>query len=304
MPNQLLLNPFPAGFDSTQTTLTANGSIQLYGNAVAAGEPINWASLIDGIGYNEVNFRGNGVHGQNTAQTTGFAVAAGIATVTAASNFSIGQTVTFAGNAGTLSALFNGLSFTILTATSSQFTFTTTLTGTTTSGDVGVAYTGKSVVPPVPSYGATLLATVTALSAAGTTLTVTAANAYLPGAKVQVAVATGTLGLKLAGVNLTVLASTSTAFTALMPSALTGSTGTGTASGVNPPQPYSVKFWSELASGYEYQYSSTTGVLFVTQVPAAASLTNPAPLSALSAAAYPAGVLGDVIKYEAKFCKG
>lgn len=304
MANILLLNPFPAGFDSTQTTLTANGSIQLYGNAVAAGEPINWASLIDGIGYNEVNFRGNGVHGQNTAQTTGFAVAAGTATVTAANNFSPGQVVTFAGNAGTLSALFNGLSFTILTATASQFTFTTTLTGTTTSGDVGVACTGKAVIPPVPSYGAALLATVTAISAAGTTLTVTAANAYLPGAQVQVAVATGTLGPKLAGVNLTVLASTSTAFTALMPSALTGSTGTGTASGVNPPEPYSVKFWSELASGYVYQYSSTTGVLFVAQVPAAGSLTNAAPLSALAAAAYPAGVLGDVIKYEAKFCKG
>ena len=149
MANILLLNPFPAGFDSTQTTLTANGSIQLYGNAVAAGEPINWASLIDGIGYNEVNFRGNGVHGQNTAQTTGFAVAAGTATVTAANNFSPGQVVTFAGNAGTLSALFNGLSFTILTATASQFTFTTTLstlennpTGTVTfSVDGGTATT-------------------------------------------------------------------------------------------------------------------------------------------------------------------
>jgi hypothetical protein len=65
-----------------------------------------------------------------------------------------------------------------------------------------------------------------------------------------------------------------------------------------------VKFWSELASGYVYEYSSTTGVLFVAQVPAAGSLTNAAPLSALAAAAYPAGVLGDVIKYEAKFCKG
>jgi hypothetical protein len=304
MANVLLLNPFPAGFDSTQTTLTANGSIQLYGNAVTTGEPINWAALNDGISYNEINFAGNGVHGQNTAQTTGFAISSGIATVTAANNFSAGQQVTFAGNTGTLSALFNGLTVTVLTASASQFTFATALTGTTTTGDVGLAYSGKLVTVPVPANGATLLSTVTALSASGTTLTVTAANTYLPGAQVQVSVATGTLGPKLSGVNLIVLNSTSTGFTAVMPSELTGTTGTGTASGINPPQPYSVKFWSELNSGYTYQYSSTTGVLFVDQVPASATLTTAMPQTALSAAAYPAGVLGDVIKYEAKFAKG
>lgn len=261
--NALLLNPFPAGLDSTQTTLTANGSVQLFGSAAATGEPINWSSLIDGLGYNEVNFMGSGANGQNTAQTTGFAVSAGIATVTAANNFFIGESVTFAGNAGTLSAKFNGLYFTVLSATSSAFTFATALTGTTTTGDVGLAYSGRQVSLPVPGNGATLLSTVSALSASGTTLTVTAANTYLPGAQVQVNVATGTLGPKLAGVNLTVLNSTSTAFTAVMPSALTGSTGTGTASGINPPQPYSVKFWSALASGLVYQYNSTTGCLFV-----------------------------------------
>ena len=302
--NALLLNPFPAGLDSTQTALTANGSVQLFGSAVATGEPINWAALIDGLGYNEVNFAGNGVHGQNTAQTTGFAVSTGIATVTAANNFSQGQQVTFQGNAGTLSALFNGLTVTVLTASASQFTFATALTGTTTTGDVGLAYSGRQVSLPVPGNGATLLSTVTALSASGTTLTVTAANTYLPGAQVQVNVATGTLGPKLAGVNLTVLKSTSTAFTAVMPSALTGTTGTGTASGINPPQPYTVKFWSALNSGYTYQYSMTTGCLFVDQVPAAATLTTALPQSALAAAAYPAGVLNDVILYEAKFVKG
>ena len=302
--NALLLNPFPAGLDSTQTALAANGSVQLFGSAVATGEPINWAALIDGLGYNEVNFAGNGVHGQNTAQTTGFAVSTGIATVTAANNFSQGQQVTFQGNAGTLSALFNGLTVTVLTASASQFTFATALTGTTTTGDVGLAYSGRQVSLPVPGNGATLLSTVTALSASGTTLTVTAANTYLPGAQVQVNVATGTLGPKLAGVNLTVLNSTSTAFTAVMPSALTGTTGTGTASGINPPQPYTVKFWSALNSGYTYQYSMTTGCLFVDQVPAAATLTTALPQSALAAAAYPAGVLNDVILYEAKFVKG
>ena len=359
--NVLLLNPFPAGFDSTQTTLTANGSIQLFGNAVSTGEPINWSSLIDGIGYNEINFMGNGVNGQNTAQTTGFAITAAAGavpaycTVTAANNFSAGQSVTFQGNAGTLSAKFNGISFPVLSATSSAFTFNTTITGTTTTGDVGLAYSGRQVSVPVPGNGATLLSTVSALSASGTTLTVTAANTYLPGAKVQVSVATGTLGPKLAGVNLTVLNSTSTAFTAVMPSALTGSTGTGTASGINPPQPYSVKFWSALNSGYIYQYSITTGCLFVLQAPsvtpagtiAAQTLaigagtpatypvgtaantgsttlvatgavtvtgistgtftgaaTTAAALSDLAAAAYPAGVLNDVILYEAKFAKG
>ncbi len=298
--NALLLNPFPAGFDSTQTALTANGSVQLFGNAVATGEPINWAALIDGLGYNEVNFAGNGVHGQNTAQTTGFAVSGGIATVTAANNFSAGQQVTFQGNAGTLSALFNGLTVTILTASASQFTFATALTGTTTTGDVGLAYSGRQVSLPVPSNGATLLSTVTALSASGTTLTVTAANAYLPGAQVQVSVATGTLGPKLAGVNLTVLNSTSTAFTAVMPSALTGTTGTGTASGINPPQPYTVSFWSQSDSGYTYSYNQATGCLFV-QV-GGASASNPQ--ANISAGAYPAGVLSDCIKYEARFAKG
>ena len=386
MANVLLLNPFPAGFDSTQTTLTANGSIQLYGNAVATGEPIDWSKLIDGIGYNEVNFRGNGIHGQNTAQTTGFAVDTGIATVTAANNFFAGQLVTFAGNAGTLSALFNGLTVTILTATSSQFTFATALTGISTTGDVGIAYAGKTVIPPVPSFGATQNITVSALSASGTTLTVTGTNVLLPGALVNVQVATGSLGPKLANLQLPVLKSTGSAFTALMPSALTGSTGTGTATAINPPQPYSVKFWSELNSGYVYQYNSSTGCLFAmesagftpagtnsapaftgesytpagsigsgtlsigsgtpatypvgtaantgaTTLVATGAVTVPLPagaftgtahtlagtvaapaftgsavaagvLTALAAAAYPAGVLGDVIKFEAKFAKG
>ena len=158
--------------------------------------------------------------------------------------------------------------------------------------------------------------------------------------------ASGTLGPKLIAAGpLVVASSTSTAFTIV--SALTGTTGTGTATGSNPPVPFSVKFWSELASGYEYQYSTTTGVLFVLQsgsaTPAgtiaipvdtnvgttgpvyadtvanhfsttgsATSITNAtftgsastaAALAPLSAAAYPAGVLNDVIKYEAKFVR-
>ena len=287
MANQLLVNPFPSGIDTSQGTLTLNGSLLLAGSAVATGEPINWNSLIDAIAYTQVNYRGNGKNGTGAAYTTGFAVSAGTATVTAANNFSVGQQVTFLGNTGTLSALFNGQVVTILTATSSAFTFTTTNTGTTTTGDVGIAFRNVQVNLPVPPDGAGISVTVSALSASGTTLTVTGTNNLLPGAVVTVSVATGTLGPKLVGLQLPVLNSTGTAFTALMPSALTGSTGTGTATGANPPVPYSVKFWSSLDSGYIYQYNSTTGCLFAVVGAADGTVTfngqkhNVAKLSAL-----------------------
>lgn len=304
MANILLVNPYNSGLDSTQNTLTVNGSVVLCGAAVASGEPINWSILNDGVGYNEINYKGNGKNGDGAAFTTGFAVSAGTATVTAANNFFAGQQVSFLGNTGTLSALFNGNVVTILTASSTNFTFLTANTGTTTTGDVGIAFRYLPVSIPEPGANYTQNLTVTALSASSTTLTVTAANKLLPGAIVQIVVATGTLGPKLAGLQLPVLNSTSTAFTATMPSALTGTTGTGTGTGVNGPQPYSVKFWSEANSGYIYQYNSATGCLFVNQVPAAATLTTVLPLADLAAAAYPAGVLADVIKYEAKFAKG
>ena len=360
MSSQLLVNSYPAGFDATQASLTVNGSILLAGSAVSTGEPINWTSLMDAVAYTQVNYRGNGKNGTGAAYTTGFAVSTGICTCTAANNFSPGQQVTFLGNTGTLSALFNGQVVTILTASSSSFTFATTNTGTTTTGDVGIAVRYIPVSLPVPADGTVQSVTISALSASGTTLTVTGANNLLPGAEVTVSVATGTLGPKLAGLTLTVLNSTQTAFTALMPSALSGSTGTGTASGTNPPQPYSVKFWSGAGSGLIYQYTSATGCLFVyqggagtpagtivststaptittgtnetvtavvatnggalTQATGAAGITGvQAPtitstftgssgsagaLTPLGAGAYPAGVLADVILYEAKFTRG
>lgn len=300
MANQLLVNPFPAGFDSTQSTLTVNGSVVLAGSAVSTGEPINWGNLVDGIGYNEINFRGNGVHGDSSAQTTGFAVSAGTVTVTAANNFSAGQQVTFLGNTGTLSALFNGQVVTIVTASATQFTALTSNTGTTTTGDVGLAIAYRPLVIPEPGVSATQALTVTALAASGTTLTVTAANNLLPGAYVTITVASGTLGPKLAGLQLPVLSSTSTAFTATMPSALSGTTGTGTGVGINGVVPYVTSFWSSLDSGYSYQYNSTTGCLFVQVGGASVSL----PSANLAAGAYPSGVLADVIKYEARFAKG
>ena len=301
---QLLVNPYPDGTDQMVRSQVISGSAALFGSAAAAGEPVNWNKLITGIGYNEVNFKGNGIHGQNTALTTGFAVAASVATVTAANNFFPGQQVTFAGNVGTLSALFNNQPpVTILTATSSQFTFATANTGTTTTGDVGLAVVVGENFFPLSIAPPTLTVTVTALSASGTTLTVTAANNFLPGAQVAINVATGTLGPKLAGQYVTVILSTGTAFTATMLSALTGTTGTGTAVGANPPQPYSVEFWLANGLGYIYTYQESTGVLLVQQVPSSASLSSAAPMGNLPAAAYPAGVLGDVIKYEAYFSK-
>lgn len=301
MASLMLVNPYPDGMDSTQSSLTVNGSVLLAGSAVSTGEPINWTNLIDATAYTQVNYRGNGKNGTGAAYTTGFAVSAGVCTVTAANNFSVGQAIQFLGNTQTLSALFNNAApVTILSASSTSFTFSTTNTGTTTTGDVGVAYRALSVNLPVPADGYVQNITVTALSASGTTLTVTGTNLLLPGAEVTVSVATGTLGPKLANLTLTVLNSTGSAFTALMPSALTGTTGTGTANSSNPPQPYSVKFWSSLDSGYIYQYNSTTGCLFVMQGGASVSL----PLASIGAETYPAGVLADVILYEAKFRRG
>ena len=300
MANQLLVNGFPAGFDATQTSLTINGSIVLAGSAVSTGEPINWTALMDGNGYNEINYRGNAKNGTGAAYTTGFAVSAGICTVTANNNFSVGMPIVFLGNTGTLSALFNNAQpVTLLTATSTTFTFATTNTGTTTTGDVGIAVRYVPVANPCPSEGTTLNLTISAVSASGGVVTITATNNLLPGALVSFATfAAGTLGPKLIAAGpLTVASATSSAFT--ITSALTGTTGTGTATGVNPPAPFSVKFWSELASGYQYQYSSSTGVLFVIQ----GGATTSVPGAPLSAGVYPSGVLADVIKYEAKFVR-
>lgn len=303
MANVLLVNPYPCGFDAGTGDLTVNGSIVLAGSAVATGEPINWSNpLVDGIGYNEINYKGNGQNGNAVAYTTGFAVSASVCTVTANNNFQAGWQVSFLGNTQTLSALFNNTVVTIISATSTTFTFATSQTGTTTTGDVGVAYRYDLKSIPEPGVNYTQNLTVTALSASGTTLTVTAANKLLPGAVVTINVATGTLGPKLAGLNLPVIQSTGTAFTATMPSALTGTTGTGTGTGVNGPTPYSVKFWSELGSGYVYQYNSTFGTLFVMAQTSSASAGDP--LAKLAAAAYPAGVLADVVKFEAKFARG
>jgi hypothetical protein len=160
-----------------------------------------------------------------------------------------------------------------------------------------MAVNANSKLVPLQGANGAIAATITALSASGGVVTVTATNAYVPGAQVTITSASSGIGAGLTGNTYTVLQSTGSAFT--ITSTATGATGTGTASGINPPQPYSVQVWSELASGYLYQYSRTTGVLYVLTGAAAQS-----PLTALSAGAYPSGVLNDLIRYEATFLKG
>jgi hypothetical protein len=354
MANQLLVNPFPLGVSESQYFQELNGSIQLAGSAVTTGEPINWSDLVSGIGYNEINYLGNGVHGNGTALVTALSGDGTTVTATAANNFSIGQKVKFKNCTTAMGLLLNGVSVTIATASSSQFTFLNA-SNTTGSNEVGMAIVDKTVNPLLVGPTQPQTVTVTAISASGTIATITAANNLLPGASVTFGTfTTGTLGpLLVAAGPLRVICSTTTAFTVQMPSALSGTTGACTAVGINPPQPFSVLFWSGSGSGYEYTYSSQTGVLYAqtvagftpagtnaastlsisagtpatypvgtaantgsTNLVATGAVTIPlaaqafsgtavaaAGLSALAAAAYPAGVLSDLIKFTAKFPK-
>ena len=304
MSSQLLVNPFPLGVTDHQNYQELSGSILLAGAAVTTGEPINWSDLISGIGYNEINYLGNGVHGNATALVTAFSGDGTTVTATAANNFSVGQRIRFKGNTSAMGLLLNGRCATVATQSSSQFTFASTA-NTTGTGEVGMAISDSTVQPLLVGPNKPMSITVTAVSASGSVATITAANAALPGAQVSFGTfTTGTLGPKLVSAGtMTVLQSTGTAFTVQMPSALTGTTGACTATAVNPPQPFSVIFWDGTNTGYEYTYSSTYGTLFANVVPLASALTVTLPLTNLAAAAYPAGVLGDLIKFTAKFPK-
>jgi hypothetical protein len=295
MANQILVDNFPGGRSIESAVEIFRGSVALAGSAVSTGEPLNWANLISGVGYNEVNRLGGGGHGSGSALVTAFSASTGTVTATANNNFQVGQLLTFVGLTTTLGLLLNGVTVQVVTASSTQFTFLSSATGSG-SGETGLAVNANSQVFPLQGANATLAVTITALSASGGIVTVTATNSYLPGAQVTITSASSGIGALLNGNTYTVLSSTSSAFK--ITSSATGATGTGTGSGINPPQPFSVKFWSELASGYVYQYSRTTGVLYVLTGAAAQSA-----LTALSAGAYPSGVLGDVIRYEATFQK-
>jgi hypothetical protein len=315
MANQILVDNFPGGRSIESAVETFRGSIALCGSAVSTGEPLNWADMVSGVGYNEVNRLGNGGNGSGNALVTALSASTGTITATAANNFQVGQLVTFVACTSTLGLLLNGLTFQIVTASSSQFTFLSASTGSG-SGETGMAVNANNLLFPLQGANKSLAATVTALSASGGIVTVTATNSYLPGAQVVITSTSSGIGASISGQTLTVLQSTGSAFT--VTSAATGATGTGTASGINPPQPFEVQVWSELASGYIYQYSRTTGVLYVFEsasfTPAGtnSSATPPiftgtpvpaAPFSKLAAAAYPSGVLNDLIRYKATFQK-
>ena len=355
MASQLFTYPFPYGVDNTQRAQIVRGVLALYGASVTTGEPMNWSNNITGIPYNLVNFAGNGVNGNGNALVTAISNNGTTVTATAANNFAVGQSVTFQNCTTTIGAELNGLTFTIATCSSSQFTFASALTGSG-SGETGQVVSIKGNTRVLAGMGPLLSATVSNLAASVASggvpayITVTATNTFLPGASVTFANLTTALGLLMNGVSFTVVKSTGSAF--VVYSTLTGSAGadTGTAVGQNVPQPVDVSFKSDLASGYIYEYKKTTGCLFAfsgtsgtlagtistptltmnSYTPAgtnnsatppiftgtAATLTgtistptlsgasvSAGPLAALTAAAYPAGVLGDVITYQATFIK-
>jgi hypothetical protein len=262
MANQPFVYPFPRGVDNSQHETTLDGAIVLAGSASAGGEAVAWNSLLTGVPYNETNWLGRGP-GRNTgsALVTAFSASGGTVTATAANSFAPGQKVIFKGCTTTLGLLLNGVAVTVVTASASQFTFLSVATGSG-SGETGMAVSGGGYQMLAKGSQA-LSAAVTSLAVSGGIITVTAANYYLPGAQVTFSGLGTTLGLLMNGVKFTVLASTGTAFT--LASTLTGSAGsdTGTATGNNPPQPHSVRFWSATASGYLYQYNETLGQLFV-----------------------------------------
>jgi hypothetical protein len=306
MANQLFVNPFPYGQDNTQRDEIIDGSLVICGSAVSTtvGESINWQNLLSGLGYNESNFRGSGgtQFGLNngSALVTTFSASAGTVTATANNNFYVGQKVTFLGNTSVLGLLLNGVTVTVVTATSSNFTFLSAATGTGAS-EVGMAVSGKLFIPNA-FIGPTISTAITATSASGGLVTITAANKFQAGANVLFgANGTGTILTALiaaqGSAGYEVVTASATSFT--IASAITGTTGTGTVTGNNPAMPYTVDFWSANNSGYNYAYNETTGQLFVQVGGAAIS----SPMANIAAGAYPAAVLGDIIKYTAKFVR-
>lgn len=305
MANQLFVDPYPfGGIDFSQASQIINGSVVFAGSFAATGEPVNFASMVTGIGYNEKNFVGNGpTLNTGSALVTAFSASAGTVTATAANNFPVGAKIAFLGNTSVLGLLLNGTKATVLTASATQFTFASSATGTGTS-EVGLAVNiSQGYVLPNVAPAINQTSTITALSASGGVVTVTAANNYLPGATITVFNGfTAGLGLALqnavaAGAVITVLQSTGTAFTFL--STATGATGTGSCVGFNCAQPYLVDIWSEMGSGYLYSYVQQTGVIYVQQSAASGS-----PHGNIPTGAYPAGVLSDVVNFTLCFQKG
>lgn len=297
MSNQLLVNPYPSGTDLIQRSQILNGTI-VFAGAYGNPEPINWANLISGFGYNETLPPQYGSGGNASALVTALSASGGTITATAANRFVVGQKVTFVGCTTTLGLLLNGVTVTVVTASSTQFTFANASTGTGTS-ETGMAVSGS------PFYlaglqGSQITAPVTSLAVASGVITVTAANSFQAGAVVSFAGLSTALGLLLnAAGPLTVTSASSSAFK--ITSALTGSAGsdTGVATGRNPCSPYSVEFWSENASGYNYAYQQNNANLVIQQGGSAVS----SPQAPIGTGTLAAAITGDIVKYQAWFSK-
>ncbi len=301
MANQLFSHPWPfCGKQPFMETVVVNGSLQLYGSYPSGGEPINWANIVSAFGVNEVNPLGMGKSFANgSANVTVLSASGGTITATAANNFVAGQTVKFVGCTSTLGLLLNGQTFVIVTASSTNFAFLSSSTGTGT-GETGIVISFTPTLlnfPPPPSQ---LTASITTYAASGGVITATSANNFLPGAQVTLSGGVSVLGLLLNGLTVTVTSSTGTAFTFVNASTGTGTGESAKATGRNPAQPYDVDFWSASGNGYTYSYNAALGALHVQQGGAAASNPN----ADISAGTYNATLLADCIRVQAYFQKG
>jgi hypothetical protein len=255
MANQIFASNYPKGMQMEQRFQHVFGKIQLaasVGNQFGGPESLDWTNILTGAVYATGGTNSNG-----TALITALSASAGTITATAANRFVVGQSITFVGLTTTIGLLLNGQTVQVVTATSSQFTFVNTATGSG-SGETGMAVSGSKFF----TYGLTgnnVTATVTSLSATAASggtpayITVTAANNFFKGASVTFSGLTTVLGLLMNGVQFTVLWANQTSFAIL--SALTGSAGSdsGTAIAQNPCAPTSFICSSSAASGIIYQ---------------------------------------------------
>jgi hypothetical protein len=300
MANQIFASNYPRGMQMEQRFQHVFGKIQLaasVGSQFGGPESLNWSNILSGAVYASGSTTSNG-----TALVTVLSASAGTITATAANRFSVGQAVTFVGLTSALGLLLNGQTVIVVTASTTQFTFANSATGTGTS-ETGMAVSGQKFL----TYGLPtnpIAATVTSLAATAASggtpayVTVTAANNYFAGALVTFSGLTTTLGLLLNGVKFTVLWASQTQFAIL--TALTGSAGadSGTASAQNPCAPSSFIAASSAASGYIYQVDQRNWNIYPMQGGASASL----PLAKVTGA-YPAGITGDLISWSAYFLK-
>ena len=160
---------------------------------------------------------------------------------------------------------------------------------------------GEAVM--IPTYTLPPIGLITAVTSAssGATTTIYTANTPLAG---QYVTFNGlTTAAALNGKTLLV-ASISAGVSFVVASTVpTQSKTADTGNAVTVIGPDDMEIHSVAPSGYIYQYNKSTARIQVLQVPAAAALTDPAPLAALPVAALPSGITGDVIHFVASWAK-